>query len=102
MVKRLFYTVTAFCFLLPIVLTVKKSFSDDMTVFTLNEYNELLFNCFSFYQAFWNSVIYSAVITVAVLFIIIPAAFVFTQIKSRAMDVFFIFLIILMLMPLQV
>lgn len=102
MVKRIIYTVTAFCFLLPIVLTVKNSFSNDTTVFTLSRYDELLFNCFSFYQAFWNSVIYTATITGAVILIIIPAAFVFTQIKSRVMDTFFVFLIILMLMPLQV
>ena len=102
MVKRILYTLAAFCFLLPVVLTVMHSFSNDITVFTLNGYDGLLFNCFAFYQAFWNSVCYTAIITGVVLIVIIPAAFVFTQIKSRIMDIFFVFLMILMLMPLQV
>lgn len=100
--KKIICTVAAVCFIAPIALTVKNSFSDDSALFTLSKYDELLFNCFAFYGSFWNSVLYTAVITAAVLFAVIPAAFVFTQIRSRAMDILFVFLIILMLMPLQV
>lgn len=100
--KKIIYGICAVCFILPIVLTIKNSFSGDMGAFSLYGYDDLLFNCFSFYKAFWNTVLYTAVITFAVLIVIIPAAFVFTQIKSRLMDILLILLIMLMLMPLQV
>lgn len=101
MLKKIIYTLAAFIFILPIILTVRNSFING-GVFTINKYDELFFNCFSFYSAFWNSVIYTAVITLSALIIIIPAAFAFTQLRNRAMEIFFIFLIILMMMPLQV
>lgn len=69
---------------------------------TLQNYADLLFNCFIFYPMFWNSVIYAVVITVVQLFVIIPSAFGFSQIKLRGKGILFLFYIVLMIMPLQV
>lgn len=88
-------------FVLPVLATVFLSFYSEGTL-TLQEYNDLLFDCFVFYPMFWNSVLYAAAITLAQLVVIIPCAFGFSQAKFKGKGVLFVFYIVLMMMPLQV
>lgn len=88
-------------FVLPVLATVFLSFYSEGTL-TLQEYNDLLFDCFVFYPMFWNSVLYAAAITLAQLIVIIPCAFGFSQAKFKGKGVLFVFYIVLMMMPLQV
>lgn len=88
-------------FVLPVLATVFLSFYSEGAL-TLQEYNDLLFDCFVFYPMFWNSVLYAAAITLAQLIVIIPCAFGFSQAKFKGKGVLFVFYIVLMMMPLQV
>lgn len=102
--KRIFwgivYTSSALIFSFPILYTIFYSFKNTDGI--VSGYNELFFNCFSFYPAFWNSVLYTLAIVILQLIIIIPTAFAFTKIRSKAVNFAFILYIILMMMPLQV
>jgi multiple sugar transport system permease protein len=97
---NIIYTVIALFFAFPVVYTVYLSIKSKKDLFS--GYQELLFNCFSFYPAFWNSFLYTTVIIVLQLIIIIPTALAFTQLKSKAFGFVFLIYIILMMMPLQV
>lgn len=88
-------------FVLPVFATVFLSFYSEGTL-TLQEYKDLLFDCFVFYPMFWNSVLYAAAITLVQLVVIIPCAFGFSQAKFKGKGVLFVFYIVLMMMPLQV
>lgn len=104
MVKKMLgfitFFIVAILFAAPLILTLYYSFITDM-MFNLKNYSDLLVNCFSFYPAFWNSVIYSIIIAAMQIVVILLASFTFTQIKSKCMDILFVFFVILMLMPLQ-
>lgn len=78
------------------------SLLDKNNMITLQNYLDLLFNCFIFYPMFWNSILYGVVITAIQLLVIIPAAFAFSQAKFRGKGILFFFYIVLMIMPLQV
>lgn len=103
MIKKILMFIFTFSlmivFAIPIIITITSSFNSENGK---NGYIELLFNCFSFYPAFWNSVLYTVTITVMQLIIVIPAAFAFTQIKSKLISVTFFLYIVLMMTPLQV
>lgn len=92
--------ILALVFVLPVAATVVYSLKTDGGIFV--GYKQLLFDCFTFYPMFWNSVVYAAVITAAELVIIIPCAFGFANARFRGKGVLFVFYIILMMMPLQV
>lgn len=94
------YTSFALIFAFPIFYTIFYSFKNTEGI--TNGYSELFFNCFSFYPAFWNSVFYTIAIIFLQLIIIIPTAFAFTKLKTKAVNLVFILYIILMMMPLQV
>jgi multiple sugar transport system permease protein len=100
--KKVLLILAAALFFLPIILTAGQSFSSENNAVTLQNYDDLLFNCFVFYPMFWNSVLYAAVITLAQFLIIIPCAFGFAQARFKGKSSLFIFYIILMMMPLQV
>jgi len=100
--KKLLYSVLSVIFLLPLLLTIIKSFTGENDLFSLGRYDDLLIGNQTFYRAFWNTTICTLVISLSVLIITIPAAFAVTRIKSRLIDVFFVILVIMMLMPLQV
>ena len=97
---NIIYAFIALVFAFPVICTVYLSFNSQDKFFL--GYQELLFNCFSFYPAFWNSVLYTAVIIVLQLIIIIPTALAFTQLKSKTFGFVFLIYIILMMMPFQV
>ena len=95
------FSLLAFIFILPIAATVFFSFTDEGS-FTLQGYADLLFDCFIFYPAFWNSIFYAAAITLIQLPVIILCAFGFSQSKFKGKSALFVFYIVLMMMPLQV
>ena len=98
---RVIVFLMAVAFLIPVILTVLKSLIHDESL-SLSQYNQLLFNCFPFYSMFWNSVIYSTLITGGLLIISIPAAFAFKFADFRGKKVLYVIYIIIMMMPLQV
>lgn len=100
--KKIILSLSAVLFVLPVVMTAVISLLGENNTITLQNYTDLLFNCFIFYPMFWNSVLYAVVITVVQLFVIIPSAFWFTQTKFRGKGIMFLFFIVLMMMPLQV
>ena len=95
------FIAVALLFAVPVILTVYGSFVSE-GVPTLQNYADLLFDCFIFYPMFWNSVLYAVVITAVQLLVIIPCAFGFSQAKFRGKNILFTAYIILMMMPLQV
>lgn len=97
LISVLLVLISAIIFAVPVGITFISSFND-----SAKGYRELLFNCFSFYLSFWNSVLYTSVILVFQLLITIPTAFAFIQTKTKLMNCIFIFYIVLMMMPLQV
>lgn len=98
--SHILYALFALTFAFPVFYTFVLSIKDSKN--TSTGYIELLFNCFSFYPSFWNSVLYTVVIIIFQLIIIIPTALAFTQLKSKAFNFVYILYIILMMMPLQV
>jgi multiple sugar transport system permease protein len=100
--KKVIIALAASLFFVPIIMTLVMSFTSENMTFTLQNYADLLFNCFIFYPMFWNSVLYAVVITAVQLLVIVPCAFGFTQAKFKGKNALFVFYIILMMMPLQV
>lgn len=88
-------------FIIPVLLTVLSSFRVEGR-FSLAGYRELFFDCFPFYRFFWNSVVYSAVITAGVVLVSVLAAFAFHFARFPGRRVLYILYIVLMMMPLQV
>lgn len=88
-------------YLFPAVATVAVSFLSEGS-FDLSGYDDLFFDCFTFYPMFWNSVLYAAAITAGQLLVTIPAAFAFTFGNFRGKKLLFLFNVVLMMMPLQV
>ena len=95
------FIAAAILFSAPVVMTAYGSFVSEGKP-TLQNYADLLFDCFIFYPMFWNSVLYAVVITAVQLLVIIPCAFGFSQVKFRGKGILFTAYIILMMMPLQV
>ena len=91
----------AVIFLVPVVLTVLRSFYMGEKV-SLVGYRELFLNCFPFYRMFWNSVLYAVTITAGAVLIAVPAAFAFCFAKFPGKHLVYVLYIVLMMMPLQV
>lgn len=100
-VINIMFIVLAVLFFLPVIVTITFSFYSEKSISAKN-YIDLLFDCFIFYPAFWNSVLYAGVTTIIELFIIIPCAFAFTYAKFKGKGILFMFYVVLMMMPLQV
>ncbi len=93
--------VAAVIFLVPVVLTVLRSFYTEEKV-SLAGYQELFLNCFPFYKMFWNSVLYAVTITAGAVLIAVPAAFAFCFARFKGKRLVYVLYIVLMMMPLQV
>lgn len=91
----------AVLFMLPVILTLVESFCYDQKL-TLHGYQELFLNCFPFYKMFWNSVIYTFVITAGAIVISVFAAVGFLCSEFKGKRLLYVVYIILMMMPLQV
>ncbi|MCL2634613.1 MAG: carbohydrate ABC transporter permease [Oscillospiraceae bacterium] len=100
--KKVLLILLAMVFVMPLVMTVVLSFRGENNTITLQNYSDLLFNCFIFYPMFWNSVLYAIVITLIQFLVIIPCAFGFINARFKGKNILFVFYIILMMMPLQV
>lgn len=109
----------AIIFILPVFLTIMASFVDEEKInlilgsntwenmispakLSLSSYDQLLFDFFPFYRLFWNSIIYSTLITFFALLVGFLAGFSFYYSKYRCKKVIYIIYILLMMMPLQV
>ncbi|NLL72797.1 MAG: carbohydrate ABC transporter permease [Clostridiales bacterium] len=109
----------AIIFILPVFLTIMASFVDEEKInlilgsntwenmispakLSLSSYDQLLFDFFPFYRLFWNSIIYSTLITFFALLVGFLAGFSFYYSKYRGKKVIYIIYILLMMMPLQV
>lgn len=99
-INLFFYILLVFIFAVPVIYTAYYSLKNNQQI--LSSYYELFFNCFSFYSAFWNSVIYSAVTIFFQLLIIIPASFAFIRLNNKIVNSIFVLYLVLMMMPLQV
>lgn len=88
-------------FLVPVILTVTKSFTDNGR-FSFSSFYALFFDCFPFYRMFWNSVLYAFSITIGSLLIGIPAAFALKFARFPGKRIVYVLYIVLMMMPLQV
>lgn len=95
------FVIAAIVFAAPVAVTVYLSFRSDSGI-TLQNYADLLFDCFVFYPMFWSSVLYAVVITLVQLLVIIPCAFGFSQARFFGKGALFTAYLILMMMPLQV
>ena len=91
----------AILFIFPVVLTLAKSGIVDGRL-SLKAWKTLLFDCFIFYPMFWNSVIYSLLITLIQLVIVILGSFGLIMIRGRIKKVIIGLYIVLMMLPLQV
>lgn len=98
---KLLFICAALIFLFPAVTTAVLSVKGEEG-FSISGYDRLFFDNFMFYPMFWNSVIYSFVITALEMIIILPAAFAFTFGNFKGKKVLFLFYVVLMMMPLQV
>lgn len=94
-------SVAAVFFLVPVVMTLIQSFFVSGQL-SLIGYQKLFFNCFPFYRFFWNSVLYSMLITAGCILISVLAAFAFHFAHFPGKRVLYILYIVLMMMPLQV
>lgn len=90
-----------FLFFVPIGATVILSLGQE-GYFSPQGYVDLLFDCFTFYPMFWNSVLYAVVITMGQLFIGVLCAFGLVQARFRCKGLVYLGYIVLMMMPLQV
>lgn len=97
--KRIIISIGAFIFALPVIFTVVLSFWNKEV--TLACWNSLFFDCFIFYPMFWNSIIYSVVITIVQLIVTIPCAFGMVMAKCKWKKVVFWMDLCLMMLPLQ-
>ncbi|MCM1568826.1 MAG: carbohydrate ABC transporter permease [Roseburia sp.] len=88
-------------FFVPIGATVVLSFWQE-GAFSFRGYGDLLFDCFTFYPMFWNSVFYGLAITAGQLIIGLLCAFGFSQGRFKGKKILYLGYIVLMMMPLQV
>lgn len=91
----------ALLFLLPVVMTVWKSFQYGNSEFTLWQYVELLITNHTVLRYFWNSVLYATAITVVCLLVSFPLGFLFAKVKFFGRDALFFIYIVVMLLPFQ-
>lgn len=98
---RMLFVMLAVLFVLPVGATVIRSFWAEGGL-SLQGYWDLLFDCFVFYQMFWNSMLYATVSTLLQLVIVTLCAFGLTQARFRGKKLLFLAYVVFMMMPLQV
>ncbi len=88
-------------FILPVALTFLNSLSFENTTFTLKQYVELLTTNYTYLYFFWNSVLYSVVITFFNIVVSFPLGYLFAQVKFKGRDAVFFIYIVVMMLPFQ-
>ena len=100
-VRLIMLSVMALVFLVPVLITIIKSFQFENRVLTLKQYWELFVTNFTYFDYFWNSVLYAAVITLVCITISLPLGFVFAKIRFKGRDTLFFIYIVVMMLPFQ-
>lgn len=114
-VGKILLLVLALLFLMPVLLTIVHSFSEQSvnveefrlagllpSGFDITGYYDLLIEHSFLLRNFWNSVLYAGVITCFNILVSVPAAYAFSQARFRGKDVLFFFYVVLLMMPFQV
>lgn len=99
--EKILFGMLAVLFLLPVAATVIRSFWIEGR-FGVQGYQDLLFDCFVFYQMFWNSMLYASVSTLLQLVIASLCAFGLIQARFKGRKILFLAYLVFMMMPLQV
>ncbi len=100
-IGRIVFGMLGVLFVLPVSAAVLCSFMEQGKL-SLHGYRDLLFDCFVFYQMFWNSMLYASVGTFLQLVIVILCAFGLTQASFKGKRLVFLAYVVFMMMPLQV
>lgn len=91
----------ALLYLVPVLMTIFRSFRYGDAVITLRQYVELLITDHTMLRYFWNSVFYAVSITVVCLCVSFPLGFLFAKVKFPGRDAVFFVYIVVMLLPFQ-
>jgi len=88
-------------YVLPIAISFVKSLSYEDDVFTLKQFWELFTTNYTYFNYFWNSMLYATVTMAVCLIISFPLGFLFACVKFRGRDILFFAFIVVMLLPFQ-
>lgn len=95
------FLLLAFLYVCPVIVTIVKSLSFEGNSLTLAQYVEFLVTDYTVMQYFWNSVLYSTVVTVGALFVSFPIGYFFAKVKFFGREALFFIYIVVMLLPFQ-
>lgn len=99
-IRLILLGIFALLFVIPVISTAVKSFSFEGRI-GLKQYWELFVTNFTYFDFFWNSVIYAAAITVVCIAISLPLGFLFAKVNFRGRDSLFFVFILVMMLPFQ-
>ena len=98
---KLLFLALALLYLVPVAMTVLKSFRYEDSAITLRQYVELLITDYTVLRYFWNSMFYAVSVTVVCLCVSFPLGFLFAKVKFFGRDALFFVYIVVMLLPFQ-
>lgn len=99
-IRLILLGIFALLFVIPVISTAVKSFSFEGRI-GLKQYWELFVTNFTYFDFFWNSVIYAAAITVVCIAISLPLGFLFAKVNFKGRDSLFFVFILVMMLPFQ-
>lgn len=99
-IRLILLGIFALLFVIPVISTAVKSFSFEGRI-GLKQYWELFATNFTYFDFFWNSVIYAAAITVVCIAISLPLGFLFAKVNFKGRDSLFFVFILVMMLPFQ-
>lgn len=99
-IRLILLGIFALLFVIPAISTAVKSFSFEGRI-GLKQYWELFVTNFTYFDFFWNSVIYAAAITVVCIAISLPLGFLFAKVNFKGRDSLFFVFILVMMLPFQ-
>ena len=99
-IRLILLGIFALLFVIPVISTAVKSFSFEGRI-GLKQYWELFVTNFTYFDFFWNSVIYAAAITVVCIAISLPLGFLFAKVNFKGRDSLFFVFILVMRLPFQ-
>lgn len=101
LIKYIFLFIFASVFIAPVAVTFLESLKFDEKFPTFLQYGELLITNYTCLNYFWNSMLYSAVITLFNIIISFPLGYLFSQVKFKGRDAVFFVYIVVMMLPFQ-
>lgn len=99
-IRLILLGIFALLFVIPVISTAVKSFSFEGRI-GLKQYWELFVTNFTYFDFFWNSVLYAAAITVVCIAISLPLGFLFAKVNFKGRDSLFFVFILVMMLPFQ-